>query len=114
MLMGALLIHLTGGRIEAHFHIFGSLAFLAIYRDWRVLITASLVVVLDHDCFVCGDRTDLLRCCNRTDDGFGSLARSASRVGRVVGRTRAFWFLLLLGVVGTRFAGFHNCGFIVL
>ena len=48
MLMGALLIHLTGGRIETHFHIFGSLAFLAVYRDWRVLITASIVVALDH------------------------------------------------------------------
>src|SRR5262249_54365855 len=40
MLMGALLIHLTGGRIETHFHVFGSLAFLAFYRDWRVLISA--------------------------------------------------------------------------
>ena len=33
MLMSALLIHLTGGRIETHFHVFGSLAFLAYYRD---------------------------------------------------------------------------------
>ena len=33
MLMGALLIHLTGGRLETHFHVFGSLAFLAFYRD---------------------------------------------------------------------------------
>ena len=48
MLMGTLLIHLTGGRIETHFHIFGSLAFLAFYRDWRVLLTASIVVTLDH------------------------------------------------------------------
>lgn len=48
ILMAALLIHLTGGRIETHFHIFGSLAFLAIYRDWRVLITASLIVAADH------------------------------------------------------------------
>lgn len=48
VLISALLIHLTGGRIESHFHIFGSLAFLAFYRDWRVLITASVVVVLDH------------------------------------------------------------------
>ena len=48
MLMGALLIHLTGGRIETHFHVFGSLAFLAFYRDWRVLVTASVVVVIDH------------------------------------------------------------------
>jgi two-component system sensor histidine kinase/response regulator len=48
MLMGTLLIHITGGRIETHFHIFGSLAFLAFYRDWRVLIPATLIVVLDH------------------------------------------------------------------
>jgi len=48
MLVSAVLIHLTGGRIEAHFHIFGSLAFLAFYRDWRVLITATVVVAADH------------------------------------------------------------------
>jgi two-component system sensor histidine kinase/response regulator len=48
MLVSALLIHLTGGRIETHFHVFGSLAFLAFYRDWRVLVTATIVVALDH------------------------------------------------------------------
>ena len=48
MCISAILIHLGGGRIETHFHIFGSLAFLAVYRDWRVLITASAVVVADH------------------------------------------------------------------
>ena len=48
MLMSALLIHLTGGRLETHFHVFGSLAFLAFYRDWRVLIPATVVVALDH------------------------------------------------------------------
>jgi|SRR5579884_3571477 len=48
MLMSALLIHLTGGRIETHFHVFGSLAFLAMYRDWRVLISATIVVAIDH------------------------------------------------------------------
>jgi PAS domain S-box-containing protein len=48
MLMGALLIHLTGGRIETHFHVFGSLAFLSFYRDWRVLVPATVVVALDH------------------------------------------------------------------
>ena len=46
--MGALLIHLSGGRIETHFHVFGSLAFLAFYRNWPVLITATLVIVIDH------------------------------------------------------------------
>lgn len=47
-LMSALLIHLTGGRMETHFHIFGSLAFLAFYRDWKVLATASAIVAADH------------------------------------------------------------------
>jgi PAS domain S-box-containing protein len=48
MLMSALLIALTGGRIETHFHVFGSLVILSFYRDWRVLIPATIVVALDH------------------------------------------------------------------
>lgn len=44
----SLLIHLTGGRIETHFHVFGSLAFLAAYRDWKVLVPATVLVALDH------------------------------------------------------------------
>jgi len=48
MLMSALLIHITGGRIETHFHVFGSLAILAFYRDWRILITATIIVYIDH------------------------------------------------------------------
>jgi two-component system sensor histidine kinase HydH len=48
ILWSALLIHLSGGRIETHFHVFGSLAFLAFYRDFRVLITATIVVAADH------------------------------------------------------------------
>ncbi len=48
MLSSALLIHLTGGRIETHFHVFGSLAFLAFYLDWQVLITATIIVAADH------------------------------------------------------------------
>lgn len=48
MLWSALLIHLTGGRVETHFHVFGSLAFLAFYRDWRVLVPATLVIATDH------------------------------------------------------------------
>jgi two-component system, sensor histidine kinase and response regulator len=48
MLMSALLIHVTGGRIETHFHVFGSLACLAFYRDAGVLISASITVILDH------------------------------------------------------------------
>ncbi|MFL6541322.1 MAG: ATP-binding protein [Chthoniobacterales bacterium] len=48
MLMSALLISLTGGRIETHFHVFGSLVILSFYRDWRVLVPATIVVALDH------------------------------------------------------------------
>ncbi|WP_342373889.1 methyl-accepting chemotaxis protein [Myxococcus stipitatus] len=47
-LTSALLIHLTDGRIETHFHVFGSLAFLAVYRDIRVLFIYAGVVVVDH------------------------------------------------------------------
>lgn len=48
LLMSALLIHVSGGRTATHFHIFGSLAFLAFYRDWRVLVSATLVTAMDH------------------------------------------------------------------
>src|SRR5258708_3556838 len=48
MLMSALLIYLTGGRIETHFHVFCSLVILSFYRDWRVLVPATIVVALDH------------------------------------------------------------------
>jgi two-component system sensor histidine kinase/response regulator len=48
MLMSALLISLSGGRLETHFHVFGSLVILSFYRDWRVLVPATVVVALDH------------------------------------------------------------------
>jgi hypothetical protein len=48
ILWSALLIHLTGGRIETHFHVFISLAILSFYRDWKVLLTATVVLVSDH------------------------------------------------------------------
>ena len=48
MISTALLIHLSGGRIETHFHVFGSLAFLAFYRDWRVILSATAVTAGDH------------------------------------------------------------------
>jgi two-component system sensor histidine kinase HydH len=48
MLWSALIIHLTGGRIESHFHVFGSLAILAFYRDLKVLVPATIVVAADH------------------------------------------------------------------
>ncbi len=48
MLSCGLLVHLMGGRIEAHFQYFGVLAFLAFYRDWRVLFTGTAVAAADH------------------------------------------------------------------
>lgn len=48
MLMSTLLINLTGGRMETHFHVIGSLVILSLYRDWRILIPATLVVGLDY------------------------------------------------------------------
>lgn len=48
MLLSAVIIHLSGGRIETHFHVFGSLAFLAFYLDWKVLVTAAATIAIDH------------------------------------------------------------------
>lgn len=48
MFFSILLIHLTGGRIETHFHLFGSLAFLAFYRDWKVILLATVITAADH------------------------------------------------------------------
>lgn len=48
MMMSALLIHVSGGRMEMHFHIFVSFAFLSAYRDWRILVPATMVVLIDH------------------------------------------------------------------
>ena len=62
MLTSAVLIHLTGGRIETHFHVFGSLAFLAFYRDWQVLITATVVVAADHFFEACSGRNRSSEC----------------------------------------------------
>ncbi len=48
MLYSILFIHLTGGRIETHFHIFGSLAFLAFYNDIRLVVVATAITGMDH------------------------------------------------------------------
>jgi two-component system, sensor histidine kinase and response regulator len=48
VLFSSLLIQVSGGRLETHFHIFGSLAFLAAYRDWGVLMVATVMVAADH------------------------------------------------------------------
>ena len=47
-LVSSLLIHIGGGRLEMHFHIFVSLAFLAMYMDFKVLLAATIVAASDH------------------------------------------------------------------
>jgi methyl-accepting chemotaxis protein len=46
--MVGLFIYLAGGRIEAHFAVFVSLAILLIYRDWWPIIAAAGVTAADH------------------------------------------------------------------
>ena len=48
MLLSGLLIKLSGDRLETHFHVFCSLVILSFYRDWRVLVLATLVAAADH------------------------------------------------------------------
>lgn len=44
----ALFIHISGGRTEVHFHVFASLAFLSLYRDPLVLLSATVFTAIDH------------------------------------------------------------------
>ncbi|MFN3199111.1 MAG: methyl-accepting chemotaxis protein [Bradymonadia bacterium] len=44
----ALAVHLTGGRIETHFYVFVSLAWVAFFRDWTLLITFTAITAVDH------------------------------------------------------------------
>jgi len=48
MLHSGLLISLSGGQSETYFHVFCSLVILSFYRDWRVLVPATLVVALGN------------------------------------------------------------------
>lgn len=48
MIFTGLIIHQTGGDIEAHFSAFGLVGILLYYRDWRVIVMATLVIFLHH------------------------------------------------------------------
>ena len=47
-LVTSLLIHVSGGHFEMRYTVFASLAFLAMYRDTKVLLLASLITTIDH------------------------------------------------------------------
>ena len=44
----AMLVHLSGGYIEAHFHFFVMIGVLTLYQDWVPFLVAIGYVVLHH------------------------------------------------------------------
>ena len=48
MTLSAIMIQSQLGRIEMHFHIFGALALLLIYRDWMTIISAAAAIAVHH------------------------------------------------------------------
>ena len=47
----AILVHLSGGYIEAHFHFFVMIGVLTLYQDWTPFLVAIGYVVLHHGLF---------------------------------------------------------------
>jgi PAS domain S-box-containing protein len=48
MSASAILVHLSGGYIELHFHFFVMLVFLALYQDWIPYLLAVAYVLIHH------------------------------------------------------------------
>ena len=48
ILASTLLVHLSGGFIEAHFHFFVMMAVIVLYQDWIPFLVALIAVVVDH------------------------------------------------------------------
>lgn len=48
MLMVALHIHFAMGMLEFHFGVFVTLALLLMYRDWRPILVAAIVIAVHH------------------------------------------------------------------
>jgi PAS domain S-box-containing protein len=48
MTASAVLVHLSGGVIEAHFHFFVMVGVVVLYQDWRPFLVAIAFVVLHH------------------------------------------------------------------
>jgi len=51
MAFSMIMIQAQLGRIEMHFHIFGALAFLLIYRSWVPIVAAAGVIAVHHLAF---------------------------------------------------------------
>ena len=48
MAYSSLFIYQANGMIEMHFHVFGALAFLLVYRDWRMILIAAAAIAVEH------------------------------------------------------------------
>ena len=48
MVYTSLMIHQSGGDIEAHFAAFGLIGVLLYYRDWRTIFAATVFIYLQH------------------------------------------------------------------
>lgn len=46
-----ILITIQYGRIEMHFHVFATLPFLLVYKDWRVYPLSALLIAVQHAVF---------------------------------------------------------------
>lgn len=48
ILSSALVVHLSGGFIEAHFHFFVMMTVIVLYQDWMPFLLALVSVIIDH------------------------------------------------------------------
>ena len=48
ILASTLLVHLSGGYIESHFHFFVMMAVIVLYQDWVPFLLALISIVIDH------------------------------------------------------------------
>lgn len=51
IMLSILIIHLTGSRMESQVLIFGSIALIALYHDWLLLVPATIIIALDQYCY---------------------------------------------------------------
>src|SRR3982751_3603219 len=48
VMSSAVIVHLSGGVIEAHFHFFVMIVLLTLYEDWMIFLVAAAFVVVHH------------------------------------------------------------------
>ena len=48
ILSSALLVHLSGGFIESHFHFFVMMSVIVLFQDWMPFLLALVSIIVDH------------------------------------------------------------------